>query len=64
VRSCNDLRYNTVYGNITLSKKYWCLFCGEDGPRWDTAEELFQHMKNTVHKTTDGGLVFYKDEVQ
>jgi len=44
-----------------LTDSYWCLFCGGDGPRWKTVEELFQHMKNTIHKISDGGLVIPKD---
>jgi hypothetical protein len=40
------------------NKKYYCLFCGEDGPRWDTPEELFDHMKNTVHRV-NGGIAFF-----
>ncbi len=51
---------NQFVGNVILeTKKYYCLFCGEDGPRWDTTEELFEHMKNTVHRTKDGGIAFF-----
>ena len=42
---------------LDMHEKYWCLFCGEDGPKWDTPEELFEHMETTVHRTQDGGLV-------
>lgn len=41
-----------------MSEKYWCLFCGKkNGPLFDTAEELYEHMESTVHKTQDGGFV-------
>jgi len=46
-----------------MDKKYWCLFCGEDGPRWETTEELFEHMKTTVHKTQDRGLIIPRGNV-
>ncbi len=36
---------------------YWCLFCGEDGPRWDTVDGLLAHMETTLHKTPDDELV-------
>ncbi len=42
-----------------MSDSYWCLFCGEDGPKWDTMQELFEHMKNTVHRDEKGGIIFY-----
>jgi len=40
-------------------KRYYCLFCGEDGPRWNTTEELFDHMKNTVHRDDKGNIIIY-----
>jgi len=40
-----------------MAKKYWCLFCGENGPRWGTFEELLHHMETTVHKSENGDLV-------
>lgn len=42
-----------------MSENYWCLFCGEDGPTWNTPEELFEHMKTTVHRDEKGGIIFY-----
>jgi len=45
------------------SKKYWCLFCGEDGPQWDTTQELFAHMENTIHRTHNGDLVIPRGKV-
>ncbi len=42
---------------LDMDKKYWCLFCGEDGPRWDTVEELFAHMETTVHRDEKGGII-------
>jgi len=50
------MRRNSERLQLDMPEKYWCLFCGEDGPRWDTTEELFSHMENTVHKTKDGGM--------
>jgi len=44
-----------------MHEKYWCLFCGEGGIRFDTTEKLFEHMKITVHRTSNGGLVIPKD---
>ncbi len=43
-----------------MHEKYWCFFCGEDGIRFDTTKELFEHMKTNVHRTSDGGLVIPK----
>lgn len=42
---------------MSETKTYWCLFCGEDGPRWDTVEELFSHMETTVHRDEKGGMI-------
>ncbi len=42
---------------LDMDKKYWCLFCGEDGPRWDTVKELFAHMETIVHRDEKGGLI-------
>ena len=42
-----------------MSDSYWCLFCGEDGPRWNTMQELIEHMKTTVHRDGAGGIIFY-----
>ena len=42
---------------LNMDKKYWCLFCGEDEIRFDTTEELFTHMKTTVHRDKKGGLI-------
>jgi len=50
-------------GSAILDKEYWCFFCGEDGQRWDTVEELFQHMETTVHRTENGGLVIPRGKV-
>ena len=38
---------------------YWCLFCGENGPRWSTSAELFNHMINTVHNDERGNMIFF-----
>jgi len=62
--------YHKEYGNRprrgestqeteNMSESYWCLFCGEDGPRWNTTDELFEHMKTTVHRDENGGIIFY-----
>lgn len=40
---------------------YWCLFCGETGPRWESFDELIHHMKTTVHQQ-DNGIVFFAGE--
>ena len=53
------MRKNSERLQLDMSEKYWCLFCGESGPSWNTSEELFEHMKTTVHKTKGGGLVFF-----
>ena len=55
------MRKNSERLQLDMSDEYWCLFCGEDGPRWDTTEGLFTHMKTSIHKTQDGGLVIPKD---
>ncbi len=39
------------------NKKYWCLFCGEDGPKWATVKELFTHMETTIHRDEKGGMI-------
>lgn len=44
-----------------MDDSYWCLFCGEDGPRWDTVEGLFSHMKNTIHRS-ENGIMFFTGE--
>lgn len=49
--------------SVFLVEKYWCLFCGQDGPRWDTCKELFRHMETTIHRTSDGGLVIPRGKV-
>lgn len=41
---------------------YWCLFCGEDGPRWDTPEEVFEHIRTTVHRDGNGNMIFYRGD--
>ncbi len=41
---------------------YWCLFCGEDGPRWKSSSELFNHMINTIHNDDVGNIVFFAGE--
>lgn len=46
----------------TPSDSYWCLFCGNDGPRWTSIDELFEHMKNTVHKDDKGNMILYTGE--
>jgi len=46
-----------------MDDSYWCLFCGEGGPRWDTVEELFSHMETTIHRTESGGLVIPRGKV-
>jgi hypothetical protein len=38
---------------------YWCLLCPEDAPRFETTEELFEHLKNTVHRDDKGGIIIY-----
>lgn len=40
-------------------KKYWCLFCGKNGPRWNTTAELFNHMKTVIHRGDKGNLLIY-----
>jgi len=52
----------TLLGAGFLAKDYWCLFCGQDGIRFDTPEEVFEHMKTTVHRDEKGGIVFYHPE--
>ena len=54
---------NQFAGSVILDKDYWCFFCGEDGPRWGTVEELFSHMETTIHRTKDGGLVIPRGKV-
>ena len=46
-------------GEKDVSDSYWCLFCGEDGPRWNAMQDLIEHMKNTVHRDEKGGIIFY-----
>jgi len=41
-------------------KTYWCLFCGEDGVKFTSPEELFQHMKRP-HRNISGGLLISRD---
>lgn len=43
-------------------KKYWCLFCGEDGSRFETTGELFHHMKTFVHKDSKGNMIIYRSD--
>lgn len=45
-----------------MLKKYWCLFCGEGGPKFEDVEKLFDHMKTTVHRTSEGGMVFFNGD--
>jgi len=40
-------------------EKYWCLFCGQDGKKFKTTEELFHHMRNTVHKDDTGNIIIF-----
>jgi len=54
---------NRFVEDVILDKKYWCLFCGEDGVTWDTVDELFAHMETTVHRTPNGGLVIPRGKV-
>ena len=44
---------------MSSEKKFWCLFCGEDGPRWETTEEMVVHMMTTVHRDKNGGIIVY-----
>lgn len=45
------------------NNSYWCLFCGEDGPRWGSVEELMNHMKTTVHKDDKGNIVIFTGDI-
>lgn len=38
------------------NKKYWCLFCPE---RFDTMQEMTNHMIDTVHKDTQGNIIAF-----
>ena len=56
---------NQYVRSVTLeNKKYYCLFCGEDGETWDTVEELFAHMETTIHKDEKGGLIIPTGKVE
>jgi len=48
---------------LNMDKKYWCLFCGEDSPHWDTVKKLFAHMETTVHRDKKGGLIIPRGKI-
>lgn len=54
---------NQFVKDVILDKKYWCFFCGEDGPRWNTREELFTHMETIVHRDDKGGLIIPRGKI-
>ena len=41
-------------------KEYWCLFCGEDGVKFKTVDELTLHMLRP-HRDKNGGLLISRD---
>lgn len=51
-----------IFDDDKKQEDYWCLFCGKEGPRFKTTDEVFAHMESTVHRTPNGGLAFFKPD--
>lgn len=40
-------------------KQFWCLFCPDTAPKFDSVEEMMNHMIDTVHRDESGNIITF-----